>query len=54
MKIMVDKEAKELLQKLCDMALKAGGLANLQGTLAILNGMELLPEIDKKDETTKE
>lgn len=47
--IKVDKEAQGLIKNLCDVALKTGGLANLEGVLAILNKMELLEEKPKKD-----
>ena len=44
--IKVDEEAKQLLEKFCDIALKGGGLANLKPTLTVLNAVELI----KKDE----
>lgn len=45
--IQVDKEAKELLNKFCDVVLRAGGIANLQPVLSILNNMKLV-EKDKE------
>jgi len=53
MKIVVDKEAQGFLKGLCDVALKAGGLANFEAVLAILNKMELLNEKPDKKEDKK-
>lgn len=46
MKFIVDKEAKQALTQLCDMALKQGGLQNLQAIQAVLTSVE-----DMKDES---
>lgn len=48
MKIKVDKKGQEAIQQLCDIALKSGGIQNLNGINTILVSMELLPEKDKK------
>ena len=40
MKILVDDEARKLVQQLCDVALKAGGLGNMNPVLTVLKGME--------------
>ena len=48
MKIEVDKEAHDLLKKFCDIALKAGGLMNLQPTLLVLNSMKLVEKDEEK------
>jgi len=41
MKIVVDQEGKQVLQQLCDIALRAGGLQNLQPINALLNLMQV-------------
>lgn len=40
MKIIVDAEAKNLIQQLCDVALRSGGLRNMEFVLTVLNNME--------------
>ncbi len=41
MKIIAESETEEkLIQSLCDIALKAGGIGNLQHVETILNSME--------------
>ncbi len=47
--IKVDKEAQEIIQRMCDIALRAGGLANMQSVADVLAKMELLPEQEIKD-----
>lgn len=48
MKIKVDKRGQEAIQQLCDIALKSGGIQNLNGINTILVSMELLSEKDEK------
>ena len=50
MKIMADDEGKKVLHQLCDLALKMGGLNNMQAVNTILNSIELIKE-DKKSES---
>ncbi len=40
MKIIADKEGIQAIQQLCDIALKQGGLQNLQGIQVILGSIE--------------
>ena len=40
MRIIVDKEAKQIVTQLCDIALKMGGLSNVQTVTMVLNVME--------------
>jgi hypothetical protein len=47
MKFIVDEEAKEALQRLCDLALKTGGMQNLPTVQIILSSMTDIE--DKKD-----
>lgn len=47
MKIQADKEGLELIKQLLDLALKQGGLSNLQAVQAALAG---LGEIEEKKE----
>jgi len=42
--INTDKEGKELIVQLCDIALKMGGLQNLQGVNNILQTIKLVEE----------
>lgn len=38
--IIVDKEGRNLIQQMCDLSLKTGGIQNLQGVLSVLNTMK--------------
>ena len=40
MKILVDEEARKLVEQLCDVTLKAGGLGNINPVLIVLQRME--------------
>ena len=40
MKIIVDEEGKKALHQLVDIALKHGGISNLQGTIEILKSVQ--------------
>lgn len=42
MVIKVDNEAHDLLKQLCDIALKAGGIGNLQGVMVMLQSIQLV------------
>jgi hypothetical protein len=42
--IKADKEAIQAIQQLCDIALKAGGIQNLQGIQAVLAGVSEIEE----------
>ncbi len=46
--INVDKEARVLINQLCDVALKSDGLANLKGVTTLLNTMKDIVPIEKK------
>jgi len=51
MKIEADKEGAIAIRQLCDVALRAGGLTNMQGVTQILNGLKESKEpeqVDKK------
>ena len=51
MKIIVDKEARSLLEQMCDVALKAGGIQNFHPVLAILKNMaNLVDPVNPADE----
>ena len=44
MVVKTDEQGKKLIEALCDVALKAGGLSNLQAVGSILNAVEILEE----------
>lgn len=50
MKIVVDEEGKKALHQLVDIALKAGGISNLNGTIDILKSVQeyKAPEVEVK------
>ena len=50
MKIKADKTGIEVIKQLCDLALKQGGLQNLNAVTQVLQSIE---EIEKKSENTK-
>jgi hypothetical protein len=56
--IQVDKEGLDSVQKLVDIALKSGGLQNLQGVSIILNSVKMLeeakPQVENKQEDSPE
>lgn len=37
---MLNKEEVEVIEQMCDVSLKTGGIANLAGTLLVLKAME--------------
>ena len=47
MYIVADKEAKEAIRLLCDIALKVGGVENLEGVKAILDSVQLEEDPDE-------
>ena len=47
--IKVDKEGQSVIEQLCDIALKQGGIQNLKQINLTLQSMELLPEPEKED-----
>ncbi len=49
MKILTDEEGKKVITQLCDIALKQGGVQNLNPISVILNSIEL-EEIEEKEE----
>lgn len=51
--IQTDKEGKGMIEQLCDIALKSGGLQSLNGITQILSSIKPLPEPEKKDEKKK-
>ena len=61
MKILVDQEGRNVISQLCDIALKQGGVQNLNQVNLILRSVRLLPTLEeptkpkspeKKDEAT--
>lgn len=53
--IKVDKKGEDVIQQLCDLALKQGGIQNLNSVNTILNTMEVIPEPEpKKSDKPKE
>lgn len=53
MKIVVDTDGKQAVEKMCDICLRTGGLNNLQPILQILNSIEMQTEpkvTENKDE----
>ena len=43
--IQTDKEGRDVIQQLCDIALKQGGVANLNQVNAILRAVVVLPQV---------
>lgn len=59
MVIIVDEEGKKALHQLVDIALKAGGISNLNGTIDILKSVQEYQDTEAKEvlknpETPKE
>ena len=54
MEIKADKEGMEAVTKLCDVALKTGGLGNMNAVSQILAGLESIPEVEPLPEKIKE
>jgi hypothetical protein len=50
MVIIVDDEGKKALHQLVDIALKAGGISNLNGTIDILKSVQEYKEPEKVEE----
>jgi hypothetical protein len=40
MKLIVDQEAKSLIEQMCDICLKSGGLKSMQAILTVLQSLE--------------
>lgn len=53
-KIQADKEGKELVESLCDTALRVQGIKNLPGVSVILSGVTLIPPQTKQATKLKE
>jgi hypothetical protein len=51
MKIIADIEGKKVIEQLCDIALKHGGMQNLQAIQLILENVTDIPEV--KEETNE-
>jgi hypothetical protein len=49
MKILVDQEGRNVIQQLCDLALKQGGVKNLNQVNRILKSVKLLPTPEEKE-----
>lgn len=47
--IKIDKDGKNAIEQLVDIALKQGGIQNLNAANLILHSIELLPEPEKKE-----
>lgn len=45
MVIKVDEKGKEMIRQLCDIALKAGGIANLDGVVTILQSTSMIDNV---------
>ncbi|MCP3685821.1 MAG: hypothetical protein GY861_24495 [bacterium] len=54
MKIVADQEGIEAVTKLCDVALKVGGLANMEAVNAVLSNTTKLKESEKVDDDKSE
>ena len=54
MKIIVDKEGREILTQMADLSLKTGGLNNLNGVMNVLNSMEDYQDPKKEEKNKKE
>ncbi len=52
--IKADEQGQEAIKQLCDLALKATGLSNLQGVIQILNSVQLEKKEEIKPETPAE
>jgi hypothetical protein len=46
--IQVDEKGKEAITQLVDIALKQGGIANLNGVVEILKSIQDIPKIEEK------
>lgn len=47
----VDKEGKSAIEQFCDLALKSGGIRNLNQVNLVLQSTEMLPEPKEKEKT---
>lgn len=54
MKLIVDDEAKQAVENLCDAALRIGGLANRGIVNAVIEGMKEIPKSGLKGGTDDE
>jgi len=61
MKIIADQEARTVIEQMCDLSLKQGGLRNMQAVLSVLQSIEELdpksvaqPEPQPTEEVTNE
>lgn len=50
MQIKADEEGKKVIEQLCDIALKHGGIQNLNQVALILNSTKLIENAEKKEE----
>ena len=50
--IKADKEGKDILVQLCDIALKTGGLHNMNAVQGILNSIQLIEDQDDNNVIT--
>ena len=53
MRLIVDKEARQVIEGMCDISLKAGGLQNLRAVSQILANIEDFVEDPAADEAAK-
>lgn len=49
MRILADADGKKAIESLCDVAVRSGGLNNIQAVQMILNIVEPVTEEDKED-----
>ncbi len=51
--IKADAQGQEAIKQLCDIALKTGGLSNMQGVMQILQSTQLIKDEPVKEDTAK-
>jgi len=49
MKLQTDKEGKNVIEQLCDIALKQGGIQNFNQVGMVLKSVEMIPEPEKTE-----
>ncbi len=48
--IKCDAEGKKVIEQMIDISLKAGGIQNLNGSVGILNQIEIIEPVEEKKE----
>lgn len=54
MKLLVDQEAKGLIEQMCDVCLKSGGLKNMPAILSVLQSMQDYSDKNEDTQALKE